>query len=272
MKNLKLLFVLFLGIGLTFASCKKDDDEGNEDNPTPEAKTCYIVKETADDNSFHKMVYNTENLITEYNEYDKDGNLAENNKMTYSDDKVSLIETYDGTSLKSKIVYKYIADRIDSAIIYIDTLGTMKRVGFYKYTYNADKISNISVYFELFGQMLEVSKNQYIYSGDNVSEVTIYEIGGSLALELSYTETYEYDDKINPYRNIGINDIISDPAFMSKNNFTKKTVKDDSGKIDNEESYEISFEYNSDNYYTKYVRTSFDNSKTITYTVEYECK
>ena len=272
MKNLKLLFVLFLGVGLTFASCKKDDDDGGGVNPTPEAKTCYVVKETSSDNSYHEMIYNSDHLINEYNNYISDGTLSESTKMTYSDGKVSTLETYKDSNLESRIVFKYIANKVDSVILYADTLGSLKKVGFYLYHYNGERISSISMYVEFMGQVIEILKNDYIYSGDNVSTKTEYKMGGGFTLELSSTSTYEYDDKINPYRNIGINDLMGDFGFMSKNNITKITIKDDSGSIDEENSENFTYEYNSDNYFTKYVKTSFDNSKSTTYTLEYDCQ
>ncbi len=275
MKNLKLLFVLFLGVGLTFASCKKDDggkDDGGGDNPTPTEKTCYVVKETSSDNSYHEMIYNTDHLITDYNTYKIDGSLGESNKLTYTNGKISKLESYEGTVLKAEFEIKYASSHIDSVILYMDTLGTMKRVGFYKYTYNSDKISSISMYIEFMGQMIEISKDEYIFSGDNVSTKTSYEMGGSFTLVLSSTTTFEYDDKVNPYRNVGINDLMGEPAFMSKNNITKLTTKDDAGNVIDAESYNFTYEYNSDNYYTKYVKTNFDNSKSTTYTLEYDCQ
>jgi len=270
MKNLKLIFVLLLGIGLTFGSCKKDDDNGDDTNPTT-SKTCYVVKETSDDNSYDDLIYNADNMVTKYNRYSTDGTLFENTEITYADNNISMIQAYEGSSLKSKIIFKY-SNHLDSTIIYIDTLGVMTKVGYHTYTYNGDKLSSISTYFELFGQTLEVEKMQYIYSGDNVSTITKYEMGGLFTLELTSTSTFEYDDKINPYRNIGINDLLGEVQYMTKNNITKFTMKDNSGTIIEDESLNLVYEYNSDNYFTKYVQTNFDNSNTETVTIDYKCE
>jgi len=273
MRNLKLLFVLFLGVGLTFASCKKDEDKKDDGgNPTPTAKTCYVVKETSSDNSYREMIYNSDHLITEYKNYKTDGSLGENNKLTYTNGKVSLVKSYQGSDYKAKIEFKYSADKIDTAYIYMDTLGMMKKVGFYKYLYNDNKITTISTYFEIFGQSFVISKTEFTFSGDNVTKTVEYETDSTLSLQLTSTTIFEFDDKVNPYRNIGVNDLMGDPAFMSKNNIAKMTVKDNAGNVTDKKSYNLTYEYNSDNYFTKYVKTNFDNSKSTTYTLEYDCK
>jgi hypothetical protein len=272
MKKIKLLFVLFLGVGITFASCKKDDEEGEGDNPTPEVKTCYVVKEKADDNSYHDLIYNSDKLLTNYNGYDTEGNLVESNKLTYTDGKLSLLEVYNSSDITEKIEFTYSSSQLDSGIIYMDTLGSMTKVGYFLFTYNGDKLIKMSMFYKILGQTLEISKREIVFDGDNVSQVSYYELGGAFSLELTGTIDLEYDDKINPYLNIGINDLMGDPQYMSKNNVIKVTYKDADGNIDNKESDNIAFEYNSDNYFTKYVITSFDNTISETYTIDYECQ
>jgi hypothetical protein len=271
MKNLKLLIVLFLGVGLTFASCKKDDeDDGNGDNPTPVAKTCYIVKENNSDGSYTSITYNSDHKVISSDEFSSTGSLIEKKEIIYSDNKVSIINIYEDGDLSTKVEFKY-SDKLDSAILYMDTLGSLKKIGYYLYSYNGEKISKLSMFVDVLGQTLEVSKNEYIYTGENVSQYSIYGLAG-FSLNLVSTLYLEYDDKINPYRNIGINDLLGGIQFMSKNNMTKLTYKDADGNIDNSKSYNLVYDYNSNNYFTKYVETSFDNSTTKTVNIDYECE
>jgi hypothetical protein len=271
MKNLKLLIVLFLGIGLTFASCKKDDDDdGSGDKPTPEAKTCYVVKENKSDGSYVSITYNSDHKVISSEDFSSTGSLIEKKEVIYSDSKVSIINIYEDGNLSTKFEFKY-SDKLDSAIMYMDTLGSLTKIGYLLYSYNGEKISKMSMFVEVLGQSLEVSRNEYIFSGENVSKYSVYELEG-FSLNLVSILDLEYDDKINPYRNIGINDLLGGIQFMTKNNITKYTYKDADGNVDDSKSYNIVYDYNSDNYFTKYVETNFDNSDTKTSLIDYECE
>jgi len=274
MKKFKLLFVLFLGVGLTFASCKKDDnndDDGNGGNPPATTKTCYVVKENNSDGSYVNITYNSDHKVISSEEFSSTGNLIEKREIIYSDNNVSKVNIYEDGKVSTKFEFKY-SDKLDSAILYIDTLGSLTKMGYYLYNYNGDKISKFSMFVEFFGQTIEFSRNEYEYNGENVSKLSVYELGGVASLNLVSTLDLEYDDKINPYRNIGINDLLGGIQYMSKNNVTKITYKDADGNVDDSKSNNIVFEYNSDNYFTKYVETNFDNSVTKTISIDYECE
>ena len=65
MKNVKLLFMLFIGIALSTAySCNKDDDEDNSGDDGggggTSPKTCYIKQETNKDGTYSKVEYNSD--------------------------------------------------------------------------------------------------------------------------------------------------------------------------------------------------------------------
>lgn len=268
MKNLKLLFVLFLGIGLTFASCKKDEEE-EETNP-PAEKTCYIVKETNSDSTYGEYTYNSDNQVINYSNYKENGDLEDHNEITYSDGNISMLKAYEGSTLSMQLEFKY-STKLDSVIMYMDSLGTLKKAGFYLYSYSGSNISKISTYFKLMGIEKEVSKMEYTYNGDNISTVKSYGFG-IVQPELESITTYEYDAKVNPFRGIGLNDLLGEVQFMSKNNITKKTYKDADGNTDDSKSYNYTYEYNSNDYYTKSTVVSFDNSETKIMVFDYTCK
>jgi len=277
MKKIKLLFVLFVGIALSTAySCTKDEDDGGDDNGggdnTP--KTCYIKKETQKNGAYTTVEYNSDHQVIKSIEYDSTGKVSKKNEITYdANKKIIKLEVFTGNTLTAKFEYSYNAQgKLAKADIYGEQGGTFKKVGYYEYTFTGDNLTKIVTKMEYMGQTIEAAKLEFTYSGGNA--ITKKEYGfdfSSLSLKLQTTYDYMYDTKINPYRNIGVNDIMGDPQFISKANVTKMTVKDDKGAIQNEASMNYTYEYNDNKYPTKRTEASFDNSYTDETTLDYDC-
>lgn len=272
MNKIKILFLFIIGATLTFASCNKDDDDDGGGDTTP--KTCYVVKSTSDDGSYTQITYNAENKVIKTEEFDASGNSDDNYSIyTYSSGKLTKMEATVGGSIETKMELTYNTEDLPINVdLYQDQGAGLLKLGFFEYTYSGTKIKNMSMNFEVLGQMMVVSKSEFTYSGDNISLVKKYELGGTLSLELVSTTAYDYDDKKNPMKNIGLDYFMGEVQFISINNYTEMTVKDASSSIMQEESYNITYEYNSDNYPTKITNVSFDNSTTEVEVYTYDCK
>jgi hypothetical protein len=103
--------------------------------------------------------------------------------------------------------------------------------------------------------------------------MTTYSIDMStMSLSLESTTEYTYDDKKNPMIGIGLDNLMGDVMFMSKNNILTETYKDDSGMTEDDMSYNYSYTYTSNNYPEVSTVTSFDNSETEVTTYSYDCE
>ena len=276
LKNVKLLFVLFIGIVLSTAySCSKDDDNKDDDGGgSTSPKTCYIKQETEKDGTYYKYEYNSHHKVIKDVEYNKSGTVISHTNYTYNNDgKISKMEYYDGTTLAEKSEYFYNAQgKISKVDLYEEQGGSLQKYGYYEYTFTGDDLTKVVTKIEYSGQTIEAEKYEYTYSGGNVITVMSYEFDlSTLSLVLSGSVAFEYDTKKNPYRGIGLDYIMIDPELMSKTNCTKMTQKDDQGVVQKDQSSNITYEYNDNNYPTKATDVSFDNSETYITTIDYDC-
>ncbi len=277
LKNVKLLFVLFIGIVLSTAySCEKDDDNKDDDGGGggTSPKTCYVKQETNKDGTYSKVEYNSDHKVIKYTDYDKSGTVTDHTDFSYdSNGKISKMEDYDGTTLSGKAEYSYNAQgKISKVDLYEDQGGSLQKLGYYEYTFTGDDLTKVVTKVEYSGQTIEAEKYVFTYSGGNVMTVMSYEFDlSTLSLVLSSSIAYEYDTKINPYRGVGLDYAIIEPVFMSKANYTKMTVKDDQGVVQKDESSNVTYEYNDNKYPTKMTEISFDNSETYITTIDYDC-
>lgn len=274
MKKVNILFLVLIGFALTFASCKKDDnDDGDGDGGSPTSKTCYVTKMTNENGSYTQVSYDADNHVVKIEEFDSLGAADGYSVFTYTSGNMTKMEGYNAGAIDSKLEISYNSENQPIKSDMFTDQGTgLTKIGYYEYTYSSSKLSKISMFFEILSQMKEVKKSEFEYSGDNVSKVTNYELGGTLTLELSGTVEYTYDDKKNPFLNIGLNYFMGDIQFISKNNYTKMTIKDETGTIADDESANITYEYSTENYPTKATIVTFDNSNTEISTYTYNCK
>ncbi len=271
MKNLKLLMLLFLGAAISFTACNKTEEE----DEIPAVKKCYVKTETASDGSHSDYTYDaTSNYITKMESFDEANTSVSSNIITYTSGKATLLEVKEGGVVVMKFELTYNTDgTIDEIATFQDQGEGLNEIGYYVYTYANGKVSEVGFIYVIASQEIKVQNTKFTYTGENVTEEKIYAINASTyQLELSQINTYEYDTKNNPYRGIGLNNLLGDVQFMSANNPTKVTVKDAEGTVVQDASYNVVFVYNSDNYFTKATYTTFDNSYNESTDYTLECK
>lgn len=279
MKNLKLLLILFMGIALSVAtSCNKDDDNGDDngggDNPTP--KTCYIKKQTYDDGSYEVMTYNADHKVKSHEEYDSTGTLEDRVEFTYnSDGTLAKFQQFDDADKEvMKMEYSYSGGNISEAELFMDMGNGLKSFAVYEYTFTGDHVTKVEMKMDILGtgNPIVAQKMEFAYTGDNPTTATEYTFdAASMGLKKSGETDYVYDDKKNPLHNIGINFIFPEAEFFAVNNYTKVTIKDDAGAVDQDESANITYEYNENGYPTKSTTTNFSGNNTEVATIEYDC-
>ena len=272
MKNLKILMAIIITIAFTTNSCKKDPNTIVD--PTPTAKACFVNKMDNGADGYSLIEYNANHQVTKVTDYDSIG-IATGTHMDfdYANNLMQSMISYDGTTIDTKVVMHYTASKIDKADLWQDDGSGLAQVGYYNYTYTGNDITKVEMYYEYMGVPINVSKAEFTYSNGNVVSKNEYTMGATFQLELSGTYTYDYDSKKNPMNGIGIEGLIftGDASFMSKNNYTKETMKDASGTVQQDQSTNYIYEYNTNNYPTKSTSTVFDNSYTSYSIYTYDC-
>jgi hypothetical protein len=279
MKLLKLLFVLLMGVSLSMAtSCNKDDDDNDNndggDNP-PAPTKCYIKKSINDDSTYTVLEYNSDHKVTKVTDYKKDGSVEGVTFISYNSDGMMnmfvMVENGD-TTMKMKMSHS--GTKLDSTDLFVDMGAGLKMFSRFVYVYNGNKLAAMLTKADPLGTgFVVVSKNEYTFNGDNVSMIKEMQMDvTSGTFKLNSTTEYTYDDKKNPYVGIGVDYLMGEAQFISVNNPLKMTYKDDTGTVDNDESEDYTYEYNSNGYPTKVTAKSFSGSSTDVTTNEYDCK
>jgi hypothetical protein len=234
MKNLALLLLSI--VSLLSVSCSKDDDTvANPQNPESYILLKKITENNGDGVLGSITINYNGNKIAEV--IDKDSKSI----YTYTGDLITKVETYEGTTLTYQVIYSYLNDKlktITSTYSYVDTNGAInvfrnKTV----YTYNTDgtvleerytidnatgaetKKNNTTVYTYANGNLtktVETSTSTFMTTDVDGNPVTNTTVNKNI-------DTYEYDNKYNPLKNIlGFSKILSGTQ-ASANNVIKST-------------------------------------------------
>ena len=276
MKTPKLFSLLILGAIMTSTACKKEKDDTIESSNDKQAKkTCYMKKLTKANNSYSEYEYNSNHLLTKAIEYDSLGNEIRKTELTYNYKKnIAKVEIYKNGTISSKYLYTYNTDLQIIKAEYWNTLyGVYKKVGYYEYSYTDAKLTSTVFKADYYGQAVISSKSVISYEGENAIKIVEYinnYITGSL--EQSRILDFEYDDKKNPSKGMGEDNIAADVRFLSKNNITKMTITNQNGIVDNVNSFNYTYEYNDNDYPTKVNSLSFNDAKTGVSNIEYDCE
>lgn len=244
---------LFGLLALMLGSCYNESSSANETNVVLPKSVIYEYSSSPGDNDVvsisyvgnkivsagytqnDKQVYTyTGDFITKIEDFAEEGNISSTNEFTYENGKLKIdllteigIQTY-----VSKSVYTY------------NTNGTISFI-----TYSVD--SN--------GIETKKSEGVLTYLDGNLTQKTeVYQ--GS-----SYTKTYEYDVKNNPFKNIlGYNLLIDSETSTSLNNVTKLTYVSISNGNTTTTIFNSFYEYNEKDYPVKQTQTNSSNNDEIT--------
>ncbi len=272
MRILKLLSVLFLGMILLFAACKKE--EVKEDPTPPVVGDKSLLKTYIFDDIKYEFKYNEYKQLSEFEVGDVGSTETSLVKFEYSGNKLLRWVAYDEADVIAKVnflnhnVYNYPT----KAEVYIADGGPLKLTQTYQYIYTADKLTELIASEVDAGQATAMYKNEYIYSDGNVVTQKISEnYFGTLVP--SYIVNFTLDNKHNPGYNFGFinfaeNEIFQGMSVMDQNNYTIMEVTDADGNLQEWDSYNRTFEYNADEYPTKCTMTSFDGNDVVN--IEYE--
>jgi len=228
-------------------SCDKDEDTNNNTSET----RCYI-KTTKTKEGTNEYTY-TDNLLSLFSIFDTNHVSLGHSTLSYSNQILSEINSFDKDGNRIENITTEITNgkitRFNHSKYH--TNGSIDKSDYYVCTYNTNnKISRID-YYNLSDSLK--SYNEYNWDTDNLHERKSYRIVDSTFV-LDYTVTYTYDNKNNPLYNIGINLFLSD--VISKNNSTRSVfVYSGTPSI----STDYTYEYTSKSYPLKLTITSSNN-------------
>lgn len=244
---------LFVVAALTLASCSSDSENGS-DAILPKTVS-YKYSESPGDNDFATLIYDgnklvsagytandkeiytyTGDYITKIEDFAEEGNISSRNEITYENGKLKidvLTEIAPTVTYISKRVYTY------------NTNGTISFVN-----YSVDPTTKVET---------KSSEGVLTYTNGNLTKKT--EVFDSY----SYTKTYEYDAKNNPFKNIlGYNLLIDHETTASVNNVTKLTTVFTRGEEITTNVFNSVYEYDSNEYPTKETQTDDSDHDEIT--------
>lgn len=250
---MKKILCLFSALTLVLTSCSSDEgsSENALDNVLPKTVN-YLYPNSPEDNDVSTIVYNgnkivsagytnsdkqvytyTGDFITKIEDLAEEGNISSTNEFTYENGKlkVDLLTEIGIKKYITKTVYTYNAD------------GT---VAFVSYDVDADtKVEKKS------------SEGVLTYINGNLTKRT--EVYGTA----SYTNTYEYDNKNSPFKNILGYALLID-FDNSANNVTKQTKVSTYGDNVTTSVFTSVYEYNESGYPTKQTQTDSSKNEEIT--------
>ena len=250
---MKKILCLFGVVAFTLTSCSNDSENGSDvilpktvsykysDSPGDDdfATMSYAGNKivTAGYTANDKEVYTyTGDLITKIEDFAEEGNISSRNEITYENGKLKidvLTEIAPTVTYISKRVYTY------------NTNGTISFVN-----YSVDPTTKVET---------KSSEGVLTYTNGNLTKKT--EVFDSY----SYTKTYEYDAKNNPFKNIlGFNLLIDHETSASLNNVTKLTTVYTRGEEITTNIFNSVYEYDAKGYPTKQTQTDDSDNDEIT--------
>lgn len=259
--------ILFLMVGaLIFGnSCKKDEEETAPHDTTPTSEICLLTRIDENDGNFSLLTYNSNNLITEFKDFESDSSVDDIYSAIYDNNKLSKMDVTDGNdNLLMRLLYEYNGN-LPTNMIYIEGNDTIISTFYHNSNHKLDSIVTP-----------EEFKMSFTWNGDNVSEIKTYNYNQNAnAFEVEQKIDYEFDDKNNPKHNIGINYFILDDdmiEFLNKNNIIKKTAYINHGTtLNNDDSKNYINEYNDKDNIIKSTIVNFNNDTTKIITNTYTC-
>jgi hypothetical protein len=264
MKTIKIkktiaIALVALGLQLSLNSCSKDDSPAPQPTPTPALVLPKKVINTNGNKTTATIAYNG-NKIVEINSTRTGEDSGTSKRVyTYTGDLITKVTEYDNGVLSDQTDYTYENNKLKSYVL-IEEGGQYKSKGVY--IYNPDGTVTKESYSIDIATGVETNNDRdkvmTFANGNLVKQVELrnyYDSNGVLVSTSKYTETYEYDTKNSPFKNIlGFNIYFDDPYEMTQaNNMTKRTVLQES--INNGQAQEPStqiytrtYEYNSNGY------------------------
>ncbi len=279
----KFTFLSLILLAITFTNCKKDSDDGNEqqDSPKPVPVTINEV-----DYSSRPTTYTFKNLVktidqvvnqntemknslqTDYTtnyEYDTGrvftkrtttvGSDVYVDEYYYKDKSKGLLDSIvsrTNNAFSGVQIYTVTNDKVQQIISYDENRQMDSQISF---TYTGNKVSSFVI------NSNGIPYNGTLtYSGDNISNLLL-EVPGFLIMSVDYT----YDDKNNPMNNVKT---IESPITVANNVLTAVTEINYQGATDTS-TVTYDYNYNNDNYPIQSTETSNGNiSKTAEYIYE----
>jgi len=252
---MKKFLCLFSALTLLLTSCSSDDSNNSENSVLPKTIS-YTYSEFPADNELATLVYNGNKLVSaSYSATDKE-------VYTYTGDLITKVEDFaaeGNISSKNEFTYENGKLKVDL----LTEIGTVTYISKNVYTYNSDGTIAFVTYSVDPATKVEKKSSEGVltYLNGNLIKKTEIYTGGS------YTKTYEYDTKNNPFKNILGYNLLIDFDAVSINNEIKSTTVYNNGVDITTNVFNSVYEYNEKGYPVKRTQSdSSDNDEITNYT------
>jgi hypothetical protein len=222
-KTIMFLIVALLGL----YSCSNNDEAGSQESTILPKKVVYIFR---DSNSETLFSYDGNKLLEMNSNYiSTTTNQNRKTKVIYNGDLIIKTEDFKDNLINSSGEYTYENNKLKTAlIIYYGINQTPSHKIKKEYTYNQDGtmlIENYNININTGLEMKNDNSKKYTFENGNVTKIISItsNFNGNNTIYYRYTSIYEYDNKINPFKNVvGFGKINED--YYSKNNISKATI------------------------------------------------
>ncbi len=257
-KNIFLSSLIFLSL-----SCSSSNDDDTE---TEVVETPILVTKAIVDGDVYTVKYDGVKILEESN---ADG--SSKFVYTYTGNVITQIKDYSNGSLRSTADFTYDNDKlINVKEVSITSGSNTTSTKTLTYTYpNSTTINCTQIRNYTFAGNSQTDKSEIVYTvkdGDVISSKEKYYHNNVLAGNL--TETYTYDDKNNPYKNVlGFDKIELYNPWASNDNLSGKKnlvlfTNANTPTSSSSSSYKIVYttSYNDKNYPNQITETQYDSS------------
>ncbi len=246
------MFLLILTMGI-ISSCDKN-------NTKPEGSACLLTRITKPGGETGGTIsyiieYNEQRKPIRYYEAENTGNYT---SIEYTNNNLFKVTEYLDGVLNKTYTYQWYKDSI---VVMIESFFKTSSLEKMVYTINSDQRLLKEQWYWQDSNGNWQKGNYYLYTWGNNNLVKVEH----WLSDKVYTNTYEYDNRINAYESLGL---FFDVQALSLNNVTKETIDYENGSAP--DVIEYSYEYNENAYpYKKSIKYSNGTLEEISF--EYNC-
>ncbi len=246
--------LLFLLVGLILLGCSKDDtaDPNSNDNQL------LLKQVTADGVVRSTYQYFQDNQIANKQYFDENGVMFRKEVFEYTSD-TTYNNIHDGNdSLKEVIKY---FDRPNNSFWRERFNAENESLGYRIYTFSSEECGFVLVNHFTTSNTNLVAVNAIAYTGENcnATSTSANSIG-----EIVFKEEWIRDGKNQSLKSV----ILDFFRIENQGNTTSYRRLDENDSVENDFSFDATFQYNTANYPTSEVRTYLDN-RVVNFTYEY---
>jgi hypothetical protein len=176
------------------------------------------------DEAMMEITYNNDLTVAtvDYQAFDEESDTGYRSEFVYANGKPNRINNFSGDEMVSYTIFTYGTNTITET--YYSQYTDFEAEHYYLYHLDGGRITSWGYHSILQGGA-RLDSAVFTYTNDNITQMDGYGDGE----DVEWSNTFEYDDKINPYAQVGFSgddDEYFNNLTLSKNNVTRAINKD----------------------------------------------